>query len=273
VREDDGGDVVVAELVVLEFRRTKEAVGEPSPCGDGDRGQEPPASDVPDGRDTGDVGVLVLVDDNVAPGGGLDTEILQTEFLGVSLATNCPQENVCLDLFARVCVDDQISGFTLDLCDLGLSMYFDASVLHPWGEDTLDGGVESSEDGVATDEEMGFGPEGVEDTGKFYSDVTSTDDDDSFRLVFKFKETIGGDAEASSRDFLFRGDGGMTADSDADVISLEGVGLFARVRDPNLGRGKDGSVTVEKVDTLPVPVALVDTTKFLNVSVALRLEG
>ena len=170
-------------------------------------------------------------------------------------------------------MDGQISGFTLNLCDLGLSMYFDAGVLHPWGEDTLDGRVESSEDGVATDEEMGFGSEGVEDTGKFYSDVTSTDDDDSFWLVFEFKETIGGDAEASSGDFLFRGDSGVTTDSDANVISLDGVGLFARVRDPNLGRGKDGSVTVEKVDTLPVPVALVDATKFLDVSVALGLEG
>ena len=69
-------------------------------------------------------------------------------------------------------------------------MDVDAGVLHPGSENLLNGGVESSEDGLATNEEVSFGSEGVEDTGEFDSDVTSTYDDDSFRLVLEFEETI-----------------------------------------------------------------------------------
>ena len=272
-RENDGGNVLVAEFVVLELGRTKEAVGKPSSGSDGDGGQEPLAGDVSDGSDTGNIRGLVLVDDNVALGGSLDTKSLQTEALGVGLTTDCPQDNVGLDLFPLIGVDGQISWLTLDLGDLCLSVEFDAGVLHPRSENLLDGRVESSEDGVTTDEEMGLGSEGVEDTCEFDSDVASADDDNSFRLVFEVEEAIRGDTEASSGNFLVRGDGGMTTGGDANVIGLDGVRFLTRLRDLDLGGGNDGSVAVEKIDTLPVPVGLVDTTESLDVSVALKLEG
>lgn len=216
---------------------------------------------------------MVIVDDDVTLGSGFDTNIIQTEFLSIGLTTNCPQENVGVDLVALVGVDGQISRFTLDLGDLCLSVEFDASVLHPRSEDFLDSRVKSPEDGVTTDEEMSLCSECVEDTGEFYGDIAGTDDDDSFRLVFEVEETIRSDTEASSGNFLVRGDGGVTADGDANVVSLDGVGFLARLRDLDLGRGKDGSMTVEEVDTLFTPVGLIDTTKSLDVSVALGLEG
>jgi len=145
---------------------------------------------------------LVLVDDDVALGSGLDTDIIQTEFLSICLTTDCPQENVGVDLVAPVGVDGQISRFTLDLCDLCLSVEFDAGVLHPRSEDFLDGRVKSPEDGVTTNEEMGLGSEGVEDTGEFDGDITGTHDDDSLRLVFEVEEAIRGDTKASSGNFL-----------------------------------------------------------------------
>ena len=271
-REDDGSNVFVAELVIPEFRGAKETVGEPSSSSNGDGGQEPLAGNVSNGADTRNVGVLVLVDDNVAFGSGLDTKSFQTEVLGVGLATNCPQENIGLDLVARVGVDGQIAWLTFDLGDLCLSVEFDAGVLHPWSEDFLDGGVKGSKYGVTTDEEMGLAPEGIEDTGEFDGDVTSTDDDDPFWLVFEGEETIGGNAEVSSRDFLLRGGGRMATDGDTNVVRLDGVGFLARLSDLDLGGGQDGSVTVEEVDALPVPVGLVDTAKSLDVSVALGLE-
>jgi hypothetical protein len=129
------------------------------------------------------------------------------------LTANCPQENVGLDLVALVGVDSQIPRFTLDLGDLRLSVKFDAGVLHPRSEDPLDGSVESSEDGLTRDEEMGLGPKGVEDTGEFDGDVPSTDNDYSFRLVFEGEETIRGDTEASSGDLFLGRDDGVTADS------------------------------------------------------------
>ena len=273
LREDNGGNVIVAELVIREFGGTKETVGKPSSSGDGDRGQEPLASNVSDGTDTRNIGVLVLVDDDVALGGSLDAKSVQTELLGIGLATDCPQKNIGLDLVALVGVDGQIPWLTLNFCDLCLPMKFDASVLHPRSKDFLDGGVESPENGVTTDEEMSLGSEGIEDTRKFDGDVTSADDDDSFRLVFEVEEAIRGNTEARAGDVLVGGDGRVTTNGDANVIGLDGIGLLTGVRDLDLGGGQDGSVTVEEVDALPVPIALVDTTEFLDVSVALKLEG
>jgi len=216
---------------------------------------------------------LVLVDDDVALGGGLDANILQTEGLGVGLTTDCPQDDVGVDLVTLVGVDGQITGFALDLCDVGLSVEFYAGVLHPRSEDILNGGVESSEDGVTADEEMGLGSKSVEDTSEFDGNVTSADDDDSFRLVFEVKETIRGDTETSSGDVLVRGDDRMTADGNTNFVGFDGVWFLTRLRDADLGGRKDGSGAVEEVDTLPVPVCLVDTTESLDVSVALKLEG
>ena len=65
----------------------------------------------------------------------------------------------------------------------------------------------------------------------------------------------------------------MTTDGDTDVVGLDGVGFLTRLRDPNLGRGQDGSMTVEEVNTLLTPVGLIDTTESLDVSVTLGLEG
>ena len=145
---------------------------------------------------------MVIVDDDVTLGSGFDTDIIQTEFLGIGLTTDCPQENVGVDLVALVGVDGQISRFTLDLGDLCLSVEFDASVFHPRSEDFLDGRVKSPEDGVTTDEEMSLCSEGVENTSEFDGDITGTHDDNPFRLVFEVEETIRGDTEASSGNFL-----------------------------------------------------------------------
>ena len=152
-------------------------------------------------------------------------------------------------------------------------MNFDAGVLHPGSEDLLDGRVESAEDSITTDEEVGLGSEGVEDTGELDGNVTGSYHNDPLGLVFEFKETIRVDTEACSGDFLIRGDYWMAADGDTDVIGLDSVGPLTGFRDLDLRRGKDGSVTVQEVDTLPVPISLVDAAEFLNVSVALRLEG
>ena len=76
LREDDGSDVFVAELVVLELRRSKQTVGEPSSSSNGDRGQEPLAGNISDRSYTGNVGVLEFVNDDVAFGGSLDADVL-----------------------------------------------------------------------------------------------------------------------------------------------------------------------------------------------------
>ena len=271
-REDNRGDVFVVELIALVFGRTEETVGEPSSSGDGDGGQKPLASHISDRSDAGNTGILVFVDNDVAPGGGFNTKVVQTKAFCVRLTTDCPQENIGLDLFALVGVDGQISWRALDLCNMSLSVYFYTSVLHPRSEDVLNGRVESSEDRVTANEQMGFGSKGVEDTSEFDGDITSTDNDDSFRLVLEIKETIRGDTEASPRNFLFGGDDWVTTNGDANVVGLDGVGFLTRMRDSNFSGGKDCSVTFEKIDTLPVPVTLVYATEFLDITVSLGFE-
>lgn len=215
----------------------------------------------------------MVVDDDVALGGGLDTDLFQSEVLGVGLTADCPQENVGLDGTVLVGVNGQIAVFALNFSDLGLTMYLDPGMFHPLSEDFSDVRVESPEDVVMTDEEMGLCAERIEDTCEFYGDVTSTDDDDSFRLVLELEEPVRGDTEVSPGNFVFRGDDRMTTDGDADVMSVEDLGFLTRVRDLDLGGREDGGVTVEEVDALLFPVSEIDTAKPFYVGVALELEG
>ena len=107
----------------------------------------------------------------VTLGGSLDADSLQTGVLGIDLMADCPQEDVGLDIFALVGVGSQIARLTLDPCDLCLPVEFDAGVLHPRSESFLNGRVESSEDSVTMDEEMGLGSKAIEDTGKFDGNI------------------------------------------------------------------------------------------------------
>lgn len=122
---------------------------------------------------------------------------------------------------------------------------------------------------------MCLSSKGVEDTCEFYGNVTSTDDNDSFWLMFKLEETIGGDAKVSSGNFFLRGDDRVTTNRDADVIGVDsnGVPFSVRFRDLDLGGGKNSGMTSDEVDVLPFPVSEVDTTELLYVSIALTLEG
>ncbi len=65
MREHDRGDVLVVEMRVLEFGPAEEAVCEFAACGDGDGGELDFAAYVAEGVDVIDVGVLVIVCDDV----------------------------------------------------------------------------------------------------------------------------------------------------------------------------------------------------------------
>jgi len=65
VREHDGGDVLVVEMRVVEGGPAEETVGEFAAGGDGDGGEFDFAAHVAEGVDVVDVGVLVVVGDDV----------------------------------------------------------------------------------------------------------------------------------------------------------------------------------------------------------------
>jgi len=61
--------------------------------------------DVSNDTDVGDLGAVLLVDDDAAAVVGLETDVLQTETGGVGTATDGDEDNVCLKLCnALVCV-------------------------------------------------------------------------------------------------------------------------------------------------------------------------
>lgn len=69
-----------------------------------------------------------------------------------------------------------------------------------FGDDfLLDHGVESAEESVMSDEEMGFTTEVVEHAGHFNGDIACAYESDSFRKFLKIEEAVGGNAEFGAR--------------------------------------------------------------------------
>lgn len=65
-----------------------------------------------------------------------------------------------------------------------------------FGDDLLlDHGVESAEESVVSDEEMGFATEVVEHAGHFDGDVACAYESDSFWEFLEIEEAVRGDAE------------------------------------------------------------------------------
>lgn len=75
VGENDGGNVAVVELKSRECRSAKQAMGQTTTSSDGDGGQLDLASDISEGENVVDAGVLVFVGDDVALVVDLDTDL------------------------------------------------------------------------------------------------------------------------------------------------------------------------------------------------------
>lgn len=139
VREDDGRDVVVVELVVLELLPTEQPVGQPSSSGDGDGRQEGLADDVSDGKDVVGRRLLVRVHLDEPVVVRLDTRGGQVEVLGLGVSADRPDEAVDLERLARVERERQRARGLLDnLGDVGLLVHVDTGALHVLGERVLD---------------------------------------------------------------------------------------------------------------------------------------
>lgn len=277
VREHDGGDVGVVEMRILVLGASEQTLRQTTSRSNGDRGQLDLASDVAEGVDVLDAGVLVVVDGDVTllvrlEAGGVDAEVL-----GRGRAANGPDEVVEAALGGLLAVgvlvgDCELAlGVLLDLCGLGALVQVDAEALVLLGDGLLDHGVEVAQEGVVTDEEVGFGAEGVEHAGELDGDVAGADEGDLLGLDVDVEEAVRVGAELGAGDF--RGDGGVAADGDEDLLGLDG-GLGAVVEgDLGLVLAGQAGPAVEVLDLVVVEVALVDAVEALDVGVALVLEG
>lgn len=165
VGEDDGGNVLVVEELVLELLATEKPVRQPPASGDSDGGKEGLASDVTDGKDAVDIGRLELVERDVTLCIRLDADGLEIDVLGESVTADRPKNAVDLNSLARVKVKrERARGSILgDLLDVGLAVDVDARVLHVLGERVLNDRVEGTEDLIVTDNIVRLGPETMEE--------------------------------------------------------------------------------------------------------------
>ncbi len=88
------------------------------------------------------------------------------------------------------------------LFDFGLGgvLVDDYALALVFGDDfLLDHRVESAEESVMSDEEMGFTTEVVEHAGHFNGDIACAYESDSFRKFLEIEEAVGGNAEFGAR--------------------------------------------------------------------------
>jgi hypothetical protein len=70
---------------------------------------------------------------------------------------------------------------------------------------------------------MRFGSERVENSCKFYCDITRSYDSNAFGLFLEVKKAIGGYTKVGAGYFVFRRNGWVTTHSNTNNIRLDGV--------------------------------------------------
>ncbi|KAB8606239.1 hypothetical protein FH972_025869 [Carpinus fangiana] len=273
VREHDGRDVVIDEVRVL--RAAEDAVRELATRGDGDGGELVAlVADVTEREDAGHVGLLVVVDGDVAALVLLDAGLVEAQVLNLGRAADGPQQGVDVEGAgaAVVLVVDALLAVAevLDLLLRGLLVQVDAAALVLGCDLFLDHGVEGAQEGVVANEEVGLGAESVEHARHLDGDVACADEGGLLGLRLELKEAIGRDAKICTRNV--GGDVGVSAHSDQDVLGLDGL-LAAVVERDGDGVGiEKGGTAVDVFDLVLVQVALVDAVQSANISVTLLDE-
>jgi hypothetical protein len=211
LREDDTGNVLVRELVVLVLRRPEQSVRQSSTSGNGDRRQQNLAGNVSNGVNVFNVGVLVFIGDNVSSlFRDLDVDVFEAKLFSVGVTADGPQQNIDLDgLIGGIGVHQQTVGGLFDFLDVGVLVDVDSRFLylqtntsdpgpieqilrhtHVFRKNVLEHWVESPQDLLVTDHQVGLRAKRMEDTGQLDSDVSGTDNGNSLRLLFDVEETV-----------------------------------------------------------------------------------
>lgn len=276
VGENNRGDVVVVKLEGGEFRSSKQTMGQTTTSSDGDGRQFNLTSDITEGEDIVDAGVLVFVGDDVTLVVDLDAGLFQTNATSGGCATNSPDEVVdifeCGLVAAAVLVSDGklAVGILLDLGGLALLVQVDAQTLVFIGDGFLNDGVEAAEESVVAHEEMSLCAEGVEHAREFDGNVAGTNDGDLLGLLLDFEEAVGVDTQLGARDR--RRYARVSADGDEDLLGVDDD--LGSVVESHLGLvlGQELTPAVEVLNLVIDEVSLVDSVESLDVGIALVLK-
>jgi hypothetical protein len=273
VGEDDRGDVGIVKVGIL--LSAEETVTETTTSGDGNGGQlGTGVANISKSVNAVNVGVLVLVDLDVVLVVSLDASVLQLELLNLGGTTDGPQDAVDIhSVFTVIVLVVQLlqaitQVLKLALRAIGVNVKALTSVL--FHNLVLDHGVESTQELVMTDEQVGLSTEVVEHASHLDSNVTSTNNSDLLGLLLKIEEAITVDAELGTLDVDCAG---TTTNSDEDLLCADLLLLtvLADNLDNVLGDERGGSVEV--FDLVVLQVLLVNSVQTLDVGVTLVLEG
>ena len=273
-REDDGGDILVAELVVFVLGAAKDAIRKPPPGCDCHRSEEGLARDITDGEDVRNTGRLIFVDDDSAMLTELDANFLQAHVLRVRFTPDRPQQVIDGVGLTLVGMDrDGLSDLrTFDLGDLSRLVNLHASMLRPVGDDILDHGVKGAQDTFMTEEHVRLGTESIEHTSELEGDVASADDGDALWPILELEETIRCDAQAGAGNLVIRRDSRLAPSGNSNIVCVKLVG-------GTVGCGDlDGVCILELAparmvfDAVTVKITSVDASKVLHIFVPTGLE-
>lgn len=162
-REDDSGDVVVVEVVVLDA--AVKTVRQPPARRNRHRGKERLALHVANSEDVVDVGLLVLVHHDVTVLDQLEPDLLTAEVVGERVTADSPEEDIRADLLALVGVDGlgerlvdvRVLHLGGNLGDVRVGVNVDAGLDHVLLEGVLQHRVESLENLLVADEDVRLG--------------------------------------------------------------------------------------------------------------------
>ena len=129
MREDHCGDVVVVQLQI--FLVIKESVCQSPSSRDGYWSEERLASHVPQGVEAGDVGVLVVVNQDVPGLVQVEADVLTAESVSVGSSAHGPEEDVGGgQLLSRVELDEDAVTGPLHLLNLNIPLDLHAALLN-----------------------------------------------------------------------------------------------------------------------------------------------
>ncbi|KAH6610290.1 Elongation factor 1-gamma 1 [Trichoderma cornu-damae] len=277
MRKHDGWDVFVAELQGRELGGAEEPVREAAPGSNGDGRQLDLAGDVAERVDVVGAGVLVVVHDDVSLVVELDAGFLQADAARQGRPADGPDEVVDVAKGALAAIgipagDGQLAvGVPVDPGGLGLPVEAHSQALVLVGDGLLDHGVKVPQEGLASDQQVGFRAEGVEHAGKLDGDVAGADNGHLAGLPLNVEEAVAVDAQLGPGD-LGRV-AGLAPDGDEDLLGVDQH--LGPVVQSHLGLvlGQQPAPSVQVVDLVVGEIPLVDAVEPLDVGVALGLEG
>mmetsp|Transcript_13088 Transcript_13088/g.34917 ORF Transcript_13088/g.34917 Transcript_13088/m.34917 type:complete len:412 (-) Transcript_13088:508-1743(-) len=189
VGEDHCGHEVIVELGL--GLAVKEAVRELAAGGYGNRGELNLARDVAHCIDPLHVGLLVVINRDVALIGELDTRLVQSEGLDKGLAARGGEETVHVLEYSAVGELDGHDVALLDgLGDLRGAVHLHACLLHFLGERLTDDVVKVLERALAAHHEGHLRAKGLKYASELHGDVAAADDHSPLGLVLELEEAV-----------------------------------------------------------------------------------